>query len=137
MSENPEQEESLASEFRTLGRNLISALNAAWESPERKRMQSEVLSGLNELGATLQKEAEHLSKSDASQQVKSSVEQIGERIRSSETQTKVRQELLSALKTANLEIQKVIDRWSTQPGDEPAEPTPTETAGTDDKTQAP
>ncbi len=136
MSENPEQEENLASEFRALGKNLVSALNAAWESPERKRIQSEVLSGLNELGATLQKEVENLSNSDASQQVKSSVEQIGERIRSSEAQTKVRQELLSALKTANLEIQKVIDRWSDQPNEEPAEPQPAESEGLDDKTQA-
>lgn len=135
MSENPEHEEGLASEFRALGKNLVSALNAAWESPERKRMQSEVLSGLNELGATLQKEVDNLSNSDASQQVKSSVEQIGERIRSSETQMKVRQELLSALKTANLEIQKVIDRWSVQPDDEPSEAQPAEPGESDDKTR--
>jgi len=134
MSEKPQQEESLAEEFRTLGHNLVSALNAAWESPERKRLQDEVLGGLNELGATLQKEVDYLSKSETSQQVKSSVEQIGERIRSSETQVKVHQELLGALKTANLEIQKLIDRWSVPSETDTAETVTAEAAEPDKNT---
>jgi ribosomal protein L16 Arg81 hydroxylase len=112
MSDNPQPEEHLSEEFRNLGKNLISAVQAAWDSPDRKRLQDEVVGGLTELGVTLRKEAEYLSNSETGQQVKSNVEQIGERIRSSETQAKVRQELLAALKTANNEIQKVIDRWS-------------------------
>ncbi|MCC7129172.1 MAG: hypothetical protein B6D39_10580 [Anaerolineae bacterium UTCFX2] len=134
MSEEPQKEESLAEEFRALGHNLVSALNAAWESPERQRLQDEVLGGLNELGATLHKEVDYLSKSETSQQIKSSVEQIGERIRGSEPQAKVRQELLGALKTANLEIQKLIDRWSVPPEASTAETTSAEAAEPEENT---
>ncbi len=112
MTENPQPEENLTEEFRQLGRNLISALQTAWESPERKRLQQEVISGLNELGDTLRKEADVLSSSETAKKFKTNVEQIGEQIRSSEPQTKIRQELLGALRTANLELQKVIERWS-------------------------
>jgi len=126
MSEKPQPEESLAEEFRSLGKNLVSALQAAWDAPERKRLQEEVMNGLNELGETLQREGEHFTNSPTGQQLKTNVEQIGERIRSSETQEKVRIELLGALKTANSEIQKVIDRW-TRTESEVGETPPSET----------
>jgi hypothetical protein len=88
-------------------------------------LQEEVMNGLNELGVTLQRESEHFASSPTGQQLKTNVEQIGERIRSSETQEKVRTELLGALKTANSEIQKVIDRW-TRTGSETGETPPGE-----------
>ena len=112
MSNNPQNEENLADEFRNLGQNLIAALQAAWETPERKRLSDEVVNGLNEFGTTLRREAENFSSSQTGQKLKNDVEQVGEKIRSSDAQNKVRQELLSALKTANIELQKVIDRWS-------------------------
>ena len=112
MSENPKPEESLVGEFRRLGLNLVSALQAAWEKPERKRFQEEMTQGLNDIGQTINREAEKLASSPTGKQIKTEVEQIGERIRSTETQEKVRSEVLKALQTANSEIQSVIDRWS-------------------------
>ena len=112
MSNVTDPEENLAEEFRNLGKNLVSALQAAWDAPERRRLQDEVLSGLNEFGAAIKKEAEQVANSDAGQKFINDVEQLGEKLRSSETQAKVRQELISALKTANSEIVKVIDNWS-------------------------
>ena len=122
MSENPKPEESLVGEFRRLGLNLVSALQAAWETPERKRFQDEMSQGLNDIGQTINREAEKLASSSTGKQIRTEVEQIGERIRSTETQEKVRSELLKALQTANNEIQGVIDRWSaketgTNPGE--------------------
>ena len=112
MSDNPQPEQSLVGEFRRLGLNLVSALQAAWETPERKRFQDEMTQGLSDIGQTINREAEKLASSPTGKQIKTDVEQIGERIRSTETQEKVRSELLKALQTANSEIQNVIDRWS-------------------------
>lgn len=113
MTEKPSTEEGLAEEFQALGKNLMEALRAAWEKPERKRVQEQVMTGLNELGSTLKREADHFAASSAGQQIKNGVEQVGERLRSEEAQEKIRQELLSALQSANAELQKVIDRWKT------------------------
>jgi len=120
MSENPPPEERLSDELQNLGKNLVEILHTAWDHPERKRYQEEIVSGLNNLGNTMKQEAESLANSSAGQQFKSNVEQIGERLRSAEVQDKVRQELLSALQNANTELEKVINRWSPQTGGSPA-----------------
>jgi len=112
MSDNPRPEGNLEDELQDLGKNLVAAIRAAWDTPERKRAQEELITGLNGLGSTLKQEADNFASSPAGQQIKSGVEQVGERLRSAETQEKVRQELLNALKAANTELQKVIDRWS-------------------------
>jgi hypothetical protein len=112
MTEKPSTEEGLAQEFQALGKNLMEALRAAWEKPERKRVQEQVLTGLNELGSTLKREADHFTDSSAGQQIKTGVEQVGERLRNAETQEKIRRELLTALQSANAELQKVIERWT-------------------------
>lgn len=112
MTENPTPEENLAEEFRSLGKNLVEALRAAWDNPERRRLQQEIESGLAELGSTMKREAESFSGSPSGQQLKSDVEQLGKRIRSGEAHEKVRTELIAALKTANAELQKVVEKWS-------------------------
>jgi hypothetical protein len=112
MSDNPRPEGNLEDEFQVLGKNLVAALRAAWDTPERKHVQDELITGLNGLGTTLKHEADNFAGSPAGQQIKNGVEQVGERLRNAETQEKVRLELLNALKAANNELQKVIDRWS-------------------------
>ena len=128
MSDNQPPEENLAEEFRNLGKNLADALRTGWESPERKRLQQEIESGLTDLGTTLKREVENFSSSPTGQQLKTDVEQLHERVRSGEAQEKVRQELLNALKTANAELKRVINQWSASRPDAsqneaPSEPT--------------
>lgn len=123
MSDNPPGEESLRQEFEALGKNLIGALHSAWEAPESKRLREEMASSLSDLANTLKREAEYLASHPATQQVKSEVEQIGEKIKAPEAQGMVRRELLGVLRTVNSELQKVIDHWSAP--EPPAEP-PTE-----------
>jgi hypothetical protein len=120
MSENPKNENNLADEFRNLGQNLIAALQAAWDSQERKQFTDEMVKGIDELGSTIRQEAERFSTSDTAQKIKDEVEEAGEKMRSSETKDKIRQDLLAALQTANLELQKVIDRWSGTNEDKPS-----------------
>ena len=116
MTDDPRPEGKLEDEFQVLGKNLVAALRAAWDTPERKHVQEELITGLNGLGSTLKQEADNFASSPAGQQIKNGVEQVGERLRNAETQEKVRQELLNALKAANLELQKVIERWSAKAG---------------------
>ena len=114
MSDKPQPEENLVEEFQILGKTLVSALRAVWEAPERKRVQEDFSNGLNELGNTLKREADHLANSQTGQQIRTGVDQIGERLRSAEAQEKIRVELVNALKTVNSELQKVVDRWTVE-----------------------
>ncbi len=130
MNEQKPNEDNLRREFESLGRNLVDALRAAWEAPESKRLREEMVTGLNDLGTTLKKEADALASSQAAQQVRDGVEQVGERLRSTDVQSKVRSELLGALQTVNNELQKVIDHWgSDQPN--PGAPAPAGSNPTD------
>jgi hypothetical protein len=121
MSNDPQREENLADELRNLGQNLVAALQAAWETPERKRLSDEMVNGLNEFGSTVRREVEQFSSSSTGQKLRNEVDQVSEKIRTSEAQNRVRDELLNALKNANHELQKVIDRWSETEKAKPAE----------------
>lgn len=126
MSEKTPPEGSFSEEFQNLGKNLSDALRTAWDHPERKRLQEEIITGLSALGDSLKHEADTFTESPTGQRLKADVQEFGERVRSPEAYEKVRQELLTVLHTANTEIQKVIDRWAGAQAnqDTPEEPSP-------------
>ena len=111
MSETEKREDVLADEFRNLGKNLTEVMRTAWESPERKNMQAEIETGLDELGKSLNQEVSSFRQSPTGQRLKTDMEDLNQRIRSGEVTSKARDELLAALKRANEELQKVISRW--------------------------
>lgn len=111
MSENPNPEENLTDEFRSLGENLVKTLRAVWESPERQKLQQEIEDGLAELASGMRKEASNFHQSPTGQQLKSDFEDLRQRVRSGEAETKAREELLKALKMMNAELKKAASRW--------------------------
>jgi hypothetical protein len=120
MSENKPPENDLAEEFRNLGKNLAEALRTAWESPERKKFQQEIENGVNEMGTTLSKEFGTFIESPTGQRLRSDVEDLGERVRTGEAQQRAREELLTALRRANIEIQRATERWNASKGEQSA-----------------
>ena len=118
MTETPPSEENLAEEFRQLGKNLTEVLRGAWESPERKKLQQEIASGLSELSSMMRTEAEHIQESPTGQRMKADAEELRERIRSGEVESRVRQDLLAALHFINEQLRKASERLSEQQRDE-------------------
>lgn len=112
MTDDQPDEAKLSDEFERLANNLVGTLKAAWDHPERKRIQEEIAQGLSELSTTLKNEAESFEESDTAQRLKADVETFGERISSSESYDKIRGELLTVLKTANEGLRNVIKEWS-------------------------
>jgi hypothetical protein len=131
MSENMPPENDIAEEFRNLGKNLADALRTAWESPERKKFQQEIENGINEMGATLSKEFGTFIESPTGQRLRSDMEDLGEHLRTGETQQHAREELLAALKRANIEIQRATARWNASKGEQSA---PNEKSGPGEET---
>lgn len=119
MSDQPQPEDNIKDEFRNLGKSLLSALQAVWDSPERQRIQNEIVEGLNEAGAALKKEADEFSLSQTGEQIRKNIEQLGEEFRSSEFKESIRNDLVKVLKTTNSELERVIDRFSQKPTPEP------------------
>ncbi len=113
MTDNPSPESntpesSVAAELRELGKNLVEAIRAAWEQPERKRFQQEVANGLTDLGNTLKTEATKLQEHPTTQRIRTNVSTAGQRIRNGEVEDKVREDLLSALRVANQQLQQTV-----------------------------
>lgn len=110
MNEKPNPEENLTDEFRNLGENLIKTISAAWERPERKKLQQEIEEGLTEMAKTIKKETDSFKESPTGQQFKTDVEDLRQRVRSGEAETAIRSELLKALRTINAELDKAVNR---------------------------
>jgi succinate dehydrogenase/fumarate reductase flavoprotein subunit len=122
MTENPSPEDNLAEEFRQIAKNLSEVLRGAWESPERKKLQQEIANGLSDLSDLMRSEAEHIRESPTGQRVKADVEELHERIRSREIESRVRQDLLAALRSINNQLRKASEHWSEEKQDQADEP---------------
>ena len=110
MSDIPPKQENLTDALHKLGENLIQTLQAAWDSPERKKITQELEVGLNDISSTVKQEVDHFNQSPTGQQLKSDVEDLRERVRSGETEAQLRQELLKALDLVNSELEKAAAR---------------------------
>jgi succinate dehydrogenase/fumarate reductase flavoprotein subunit len=122
MTDNSTPEENLAEEFRQLGKNLAEVLRGAWESPERKKLQQEVANGLSDLSNIMRSEAEHIRESPTGQRMKAETEELRERIHSGEVESRVRQDLLAALKLINDQLRKASEHLSKPKSDQTDEP---------------
>lgn len=97
----------LTEELGDLGKNLVGILRAAWDRPERQKLQQEIEGGLSELGNTLRREAKAVSENPVSQKIRTEVGDLGSRVRSGEVEGKVRDEMVTALHIVNLELEKL------------------------------
>ena len=112
-SQGGSSQKELADELRELGNNIKDFLHTFWESQERKRIQKEIEAGMTNLGESLNQAADEFQHSPTGQHVKEEFDTISERIRSGEMETTIRRDnFLSALRTANAELEKALQKMS-------------------------
>jgi hypothetical protein len=112
MDKHNSPEGTLKDEFRNLGKNLVDAIRAAGESPGWQKLNSDIEGGLSEFGTTVKNEFETLKDSPAAKQVKSEFDDFQDRIKTGEVETKVREELITALRAVNSELRKVSEKFT-------------------------
>ncbi len=117
-NENKTPNDSISDQLNELGKNLKSALQSAWESEERRKLQKEIEDGLANLGTSLSQAAKDFSNSQTGQNLKEDVQDIKERWRTGEVSSKVRSDVVEALRKVNAELQKTVH---TPPSDKPGE----------------
>jgi len=116
--QTPPQDEDLGAEFRAFGEHLKEMLRAAWDRPERQKLQTEIENGLNELGASLRQASDEFTQSEVGQRVKSGVEDVRARVESGEVEQTIRKDLGKALHTVNTELQKLAEKLRATGGDD-------------------
>jgi len=116
-NENKSPSDNIGDQLNELGKNLRQALQTAWESEERSKLQKEIEDGLANLGASLSQAAKDFSSSPAGQSLKEDVEDLKERWQSGEVGSKVRTEVAEALRKVNEELQKANRKNTPPPAD--------------------
>lgn len=106
MDERSRPESELSEEFRKLGTNLKDALQAAWNSPDRQRLEQEIKTGLHQAAEALAGMAEEAAESETGKKLRSEIEALGDRVKSGEMETKIREDLLAALQKLNAELKR-------------------------------
>jgi heparin binding hemagglutinin HbhA len=114
-NQDKSQNENIGDQLNELGKNLLAALQTAWESEERKKVQKEIEDGLANLGASLSQAAQEFSSSATGQSLKEDVKDIRDRWQSGEVGSKVRTEVSEALRKVNEELQKASGKNSPPP----------------------
>lgn len=120
MTEPAKEGSDLVEEFRQLTENLKSAMQAAWESPGRQQLQADLKEGLEDMRQTFNQLATDFSESETGQQLKSDLQDLGDRVKSGELESQVRSELVSLLRRVNQELQSASDRMA-GPREDPAD----------------
>jgi hypothetical protein len=121
MTENTEKTGNIRDEFRNLGDNLKQVFQTAWESDERKKLQSDVRDGLNDVSAALNEALNSFQTSEAGKKIVEGVEDVGEAFRSGEVEAKTREGILNALKKLNEELEKAAGKFTVTPEEEEQE----------------
>ena len=114
MSESQDKPDDLGDELRALGANLRDMLQAAWESDERKRAQHEIETGLEDLVRTLRSAGQEFAASPTGQRLKADAQDLHDRLRTSQVDDRVRQEIVAALRRINEELGKAAQAWGVE-----------------------
>src|SRR3989304_1339626 len=112
MDDRPRQEGEISEEFRKLGSNLKDALDAAWNSPDRQRLEQEIKTGLRQAAEALADLAEGAGERETGKKLRTEVEALGDRVKSGELETKIRKDLLDGLQKLNAELERARSRRS-------------------------
>lgn len=111
MAEKDSDSERISSEFRRFGENLVHALEAAWESEERKKLTQEIQEGVKAFGAAVEASAKEAMESPTARKAREELEQFTDRVQSGEAAREVREGILQTLERINAELEDAAERW--------------------------
>lgn len=105
-------EEGLSEAFRRLGQNLAETIKSAHDSPEARKLRSEVEEGLGEVRTAINQASDDFRASPTHQRLQEDVEEFADRVQSGELAQKAREELLHVINLVNSELKGVQERWA-------------------------
>ncbi len=109
-------ERSIADELAKLGQQLAAAARTAWESEDRKRLQSEITTGVQRFGQEISTAASKAVESDQAKELKTRATRVAEDVQKTDVIEEVRKGLLVGLEAINRELGKMLERMEPKAG---------------------
>ena len=111
-------------QFATLGKSVGEAIQAMWSSEQTQRQVKEVKAGLETMASEVNTAINKVTSTPEAQKIKGEAVKAAQSAKAAGEQTvqEVRPQLLSALRTLNDEMQKLIDRLEAEPSPAPEAP---------------
>ncbi len=109
---NEEVPADLGAEIAELGRKLSKAVNAAWTSEERRKLQREIEAGLVRLRDELNAAAKNVRESETGQKVEAEVSRVREDVETRKVVDEVRKGLVIGLRSAGDALDRLADSFT-------------------------
>ena len=114
MNEEPRPTTTISDELVRLGRQLVEAGRLAWESEDRKRLQTEMAENLRRFGDQIETGIEQARASDTTKQVTEQAQKVAAKVQDAHVVDEVRDSLTVGLTGLNRELSRLIDRLATR-----------------------
>jgi hypothetical protein len=118
-NDNKSTSETISDQLNELGKNLRDALQTAWSSEERRKLQQDIEEGMASLGASLSQAAKDFSNTPTGKTITEDMKDLESRWRSGEVGSKVHTEVVDTLRRVNEELQKASRKNTPPPPDNP------------------
>jgi hypothetical protein len=118
-NDNKSTSETISDQLNELGKNLRDALQNAWSSEERRKLQQDIEEGMASLGSSLSQAAKDFSSSPTGKTISEDVKDLQDRWRNGEVGSKVHREVVDTLRRVNEELQKASGKNPPPPADKP------------------
>jgi flagellar biosynthesis/type III secretory pathway chaperone len=118
-NDNKSSSDTISDQLNQLGKNLRDALQNAWESDERRKLQQEIEEGMASLGATLSQAAKDFSSTPTGKTISEDMKDLQQRWKNGEVSSKVHTDVVDALRRVNEELQKATGKNPPPPSDKP------------------
>jgi len=115
MANEPRATTNISDELNKMGKLISQAVETAWESEERKRLEAEIVEGLRKFSDEFSAAAKKASQSESIQQIKTQAEKVAVEVKERDIVEDVRKGLLSGLAIVNDELGKLVERLETKP----------------------
>ncbi len=124
MSEQPRTPSSIVDELSKMGKLVAQAVQSAWASEERKKLEAEIAEGMRKLSDELTEAARKAGESDAAKQLRAQAEKVVAEVKESDITEEIRKGLLVGLEALNQELGKLVERLEPKkaPAAESAQP---------------
>jgi hypothetical protein len=115
----------LAQELNRLAEAFTRAAQAAWNSEQRKHLQTNLNQGLTSLVGRVEEVLTEFSKSEQGQEVREQAGRVVERVRTSKVAADLQQGLTAGLRTVAEEMQEFAERMEKREGSQSQTDSPT------------
>jgi len=121
-NEQPREEYDIAAELAALGKTIGEAVNKAWNSEERHKIEQEVRDGMKRFAGEVETAAKKVRDTDVGHKVNEGVKQVREDIQSGKVADDLRRGTVEALRALRDALDKMADSFTeTQGSGEPKE----------------